>query len=79
MMDAVIVAAKEAVGGHGGNYGVTIEDAKKFVIIAGWDSIEAHRNFQGTDVCHKVVFGGILSIVEGIEVVEYWHIPLEKH
>lgn len=75
MVDTVTAAP----GGHGGGWGVMVEDKRRNLITVGWDSVEAHQNFQKTEEFQTVVIGGLSTIMDSIDLVDYWHVPLEQH
>lgn len=80
VIDNVIAALAATSGGHGGGWGVvTAKDTDKFLIIVGWDSVDAHAQFGGTEAFNTIVFPGIMSITPKMKSVSYWHVPLEKH
>lgn len=79
-MDLVVKAVTAAPGGHGGAWGVVREDAKKHLVVVGWDSVEAHVTFTTTELFQKQVIEGIQSIVEDMKTAGGpWHVPLKKH
>lgn len=67
-----------APGGHGGSWGRVREDEMKHLIKIGWDSVEAHEAFQKTDEFQTKVIGVLSTIMDSIDLVEYWHVPLES-